>query len=666
MKLAVLLVCVAGAVTAAEAGQGGRQSRGAGTPPPSVSTAVGDAYNQYLLGRRLERDDDIDGAITAYKRAIALDPTAADVQAELAGVYLRQNRVGDSITAAEQALKIAPANPEAHRVLGTLYAAVSDTETRAANGRPAKATDENAAMAISHLEQALVKSEGEADPSLRATLARMYVRTAAYDKAIPILRDLVSRERGWQDGVTLLADAYAGAGKNDEAISWLEEEAPENPRLYATLGDFYERARRWSDSAKAYGIAVDRQPRNVDLKIRYGSVLLNAGGRENAAKARDALNEAASSRTTDQRVLYLLSQAQRRAGDPSLAEATARRVITLNKTSPWGYYALAEALQDRQQYQAIVDALGPVLTDLRSRAADGPSLALLMPHVGFAYEQLGQFDAAIATFGEAHRLDPSDGLITSYLIQATLSAKKYSAAVDLARTARVQSPDDLRLARLHAQALRQNGQPDEAIAVLQGVVARQADRPIVYVALAQVYQDTNHGPDAIKTLEQARVKFPSETAIPFELGAVLEKQKRFSDAEAAFRQVLAIDAAHAPALNYLGYMLADRGERLEESVGYLKKALQIDPDNGSYLDSLGWAYFKGNQLDLAADNLKRAADQLRTNSVIQDHYGEVLFKLGRYDEAISAWTRALAGDDESIDRAGLDKKIQSARQKLKK
>ena len=74
--------------------------------------------------------------------------------------------------------------------------------------------------------------------------------------------------------------------------------------------------------------------------------------------------------------------------------------------------------------------------------------------------------------------------------------------------------------------------------------------------------DDNRGADAVKTLQQARAKFPSETSIPFELGAVFEKQKRFSDAEQAFRQVLAIDASHAPALNYLGYMLADRGERL--------------------------------------------------------------------------------------------------------
>ena len=113
-------------------------------------------------------------------------------------------------------------------------------------------------------------------------------------------------------------------------------------------------------------------------------------------------------------------------------------------------------------------------------------------------------------------------------------------------------------------------------------------------------------------------------------------------------------------------MLADRGERLDESVGYLKKALEIEPDNGSYLDSLGWAYFKKDNLDLAEQNLRKAAGQLLSNSVIQEHYGEVLFKLGRYDDAITAWTRALNGDGQDIDRADIDRKIKSAKQKLPK
>jgi tetratricopeptide (TPR) repeat protein len=113
-------------------------------------------------------------------------------------------------------------------------------------------------------------------------------------------------------------------------------------------------------------------------------------------------------------------------------------------------------------------------------------------------------------------------------------------------------------------------------------------------------------------------------------------------------------------------MLAERGERLDESVNFVKKALQLEPENGSFLDSLGWAYFKADKLDLAETSLRRAAEQLQTNSVIQDHYGDVLLKMGRLDEAIVAFTRALAGDGDSIDRAEIDRKIRTAKQKLNK
>ena len=114
-------------------------------------------------------------------------------------------------------------------------------------------------------------------------------------------------------------------------------------------------------------------------------------------------------------------------------------------------------------------------------------------------------------------------------------------------------------------------------------------------------------------------------------------------------------------------MLAERGERLDESVGYLKKALEMEPDNGSYLDSLGWAYFKADKLDLAeaesAARRRAAEDQLRHPGTLRR---QLLFKVGRYDEAIAAWNRALAGDGDAIDRADIDKKIRDARQKLNK
>ncbi len=635
--------------------------------PNDAEARIGDAYAQYMLGRHLETADDIPGAVAAFRRAAQLDPKGADVVAELAGLYMRQSRLDEAIAAGDEALKIDPDNREAHRVLGIVYATLVESSRRSArNAQNAGAVAENLGKAIQHLEKA-IDPQIDSDPNVRATLARLYIASGNNDKAIPLLTQLVSEEPGWTDGPSLLAQAYAGAGRDADAITWLEKAAADDPDLYTTLAGFSERERRWKDAAGAYDRALAASPRNADLKAQYAGALVNEGGKDALTKARDLLSDVVAARPADIRSMFQLSQVQRRLGDLQGAEASARKVIAANGRSPMGYYALAMALEERRQYQSVVDELEPAVTALRASAGTNgaATVGLLLPHLGFAYQELGDYDKAVATFDEAHTLAPGDATITAYLAQANLSAKKYSAAVEIARAALADNTDDIRFARLEAQGLRQSGKSDEAVGVLRQFLMAH-DRPDAYVALAQVYSDTRRGGDAVKVLQEAQTRYPDDTTIRFELGTVFDKEKRFADAEAAFRQVLQKDPENAPALNYIGYMLAERGERLDESVDLLKKALALEPDNGSYLDSLGWAYYKADKLPLALDNLQRAADQLKSNSVIQDHYGDVLYKLSRYDEAIAAWTRALAGDNDAIDRPAIDKKIKAARQKLKK
>jgi tetratricopeptide (TPR) repeat protein len=671
MKLAALVAAVSVSIPIAADARAAAQGSPRGQRAAPVTTAapekVADAYAQFLLGHRFEESEDETSAIAAYKRAMELDPMAAEIPAQLAGVYLKQSKVQEAIAAAEASIKIAPANREANRVLGTVYAALSESGADpAARGRGANQADANVAKAIHHFELALDGAVAESDPNVRATLARLYVRGSAFEKAIPLLTDLVNQEPGWQDGPLMLVEAYAGAGRSRDAITWLEERTPGDPRLLPALADFYERERRWSEAAAAYSRAIQRAPRNtVDLKTRYASALMNAGGRDNLEQARTALTEVAAVNKTDARVLYLLSQVQRRLGDSTNAEASARRVIAQNAKSPWGYYALAEALEARRQYQAVVDELAPVVAQNRGKSGDNAfDVSILLPHLGFAYQEIGQHDKAVSAFEDARKLAPGDPAIAGYLIEANIAAKKYGAAVDVAKETLAQHPDDLRITRLEAQALRHSGKADAGIALLEEAVKHHTDDPAAYVSLAQAYADADRGAQAVTVLQNAQGKFPKDDGIAFELGTVFDKQKKYAEAESAFRQVLSRDPENAIALNYLGYMLAERGERLDESVTYLKQALKAEPENPSYLDSLGWAYFKSDKLDLAEANLKRAADQLKTNSVIQEHYGQVLFKLGRYDEAIAAWTRALAGDGDSIDKADVDKKIKAAKQKI--
>ena len=130
-----------------------------------------------------------------------------------------------------------------------------------------------------------------------------------------------------------------------------------------------------------------------------------------------------------------------------------------------------------------------------------------------------------------------------------------------------------------------------------------------------------------------------------------------------FRDVIARDPLDAGALNYLGYMLTERGTSRDEAVTLRQRALTIEPDNPSFLDSLGWTYVQQGKLDLADSPLTTAADKLPKNSVIQDHLGDLRLKQNRQADAIAAWQKALAGDGESIERSRVQKKIDAARKR---
>jgi tetratricopeptide (TPR) repeat protein len=668
MKIVAIVAILGVSSSFAEAGQARRAPQRPSAPAtaPAASQAddrVGQAYEQFLRARMI-RDDDVEGAIAAYKRAMALDPSAADIPADLADLYMDEGRMSEAIATAEQALKITPANYAAHRVLGMIYAQMATSLPNGRRGGGSAPPADAMPNAISHLEQSIDNPPTFGDFTARAVLARLYVASGKFDKAIAMLPDLV--KIGWQDGAPLLMEAYAGAGRTAEGIKWLEESAPDNPELYGTLGDFYARARRWSDSASAYEHALEGAPRSFDYRVFMASSLLQTDNLADVIKARDVLREAVTMRGTDERALYLLSQAERRAGDASNAEAAARRLIVQNGRNPRGYVALSEALEDQRRFQPIIDALAPAVTSFSNANDNGFSLTMILPHLGFAYQELGQFDKAISTFETARKIAPNDPSVTLYLIQAQLAGKYYNNAAELAHAARATHPDDLRLARMESLALRRGGKVDQGLAILEDITRTHSDDPEAVVALAQAYVDANRAPQAVKLLQDAQTRLPGDATLALELGAVFDKQKKYNDAENVLRQLLARDPNNAIALNYLGYMLAERGERLGESVDYLKRALAIDPDNGSYLDSIGWAYYKDGKLDLALDNLKKAADQLTTNSVVQDHYGEILYRLGRYNDAILAWTRALSGDGDSVDKGDIDKKIRSARQKLSK
>ena len=144
-------------------------------------------------------------------------------------------------------------------------------------------------------------------------------------------------------------------------------------------------------------------------------------------------------------------------------------------------------------------------------------------------------------------------------------------------------------------------------------------------------------------------------------------------AEQFFRQALDLDPSNAMVLNYLGYMLADKGTKLPEALKMIRKAVEQEPMNGAYLDSLGWAYFKLGQYELAEENLRQAVERDQTDPTVHDHLGDLYEKTGRIRLAATQWELSLTefsksspADIEPSEVAKLQHKLESARVKLAK
>ena len=151
----------------------------------------------------------------------------------------------------------------------------------------------------------------------------------------------------------------------------------------------------------------------------------------------------------------------------------------------------------------------------------------------------------------------------------------------------------------------------------------------------------------------------------FHYGATAEQAGLYEKAADLFRKSIAIDPANsADACNYLGYMWAEQGVHLDEAREMINRALQMEPNNGAYLDSLGWVEFRQGKFEQALANLVRATQNIsRDDPVLFDHLGDTYLKLNRMPQALESWQKALMLDPQNKKLAD---KIDNAKTKLSK
>ena len=360
-----------------------------------AAAAAGDAGYYFLLGRRHESMGDADKAIAAYKQALTLAPNSAELRAELAGLYARQDRAVEAIETAEEALTKDRDNREANRILGSIYAALAEQRLKL---RPGDDPALYVPRAIAALERA--RAQGS-DTPVDLTLGRLYLQTKSYDKAIALLRRVQLEQPGSTELAMMIATAEEGAGRTADAAETLREAITDNPKFFRgliMLAELSEKQGEWDAAADAYMKAQALNPR-IDLASRRAAALINAG---KAPAARDLLQPGAAKPDAEPMVLYLYATALRQSGDLAGAEAAARRLRAAAPNDPRGLYVLAQVLEQRKDFDGAERALREILER-------DPEDATALNYLGYMLAERGQrLDEAVTLVQRALKLEPGN------------------------------------------------------------------------------------------------------------------------------------------------------------------------------------------------------------------------------------------------------------------
>lgn len=530
-------------------------------------------------------------------------------------------------------------------------------------------------------------------PLLRVALAEAYARLSAFDRAEAELRELLARTPGHGPAHQLLGRVLAEQGQIPPATAAAHRAIALDPRDPGGHLLLIELSLDAGKEAAALA-AAEALARELPLEARgFLKVARHYAERGESAHAERMLERAVERAPGDAEVWQMLARAREAQGKLEAAMAAHQKALERDPEDLETLFAVAKLLLRRE------DALGAGAY-LDQAVAVAPQDGGVRIRVALAFLSAQRFDQAVRYLEEARGLSPDDprphyftgvvrqqraakldgarererelraaaaafGAVPSsaelyaqaqvHLANCLTESGDAGRAVDLLRRAIGERPGESGYYTALTAALAKLGRVGEAVELLEKRLAVQTT-PEMVDALASAYQKAGRLPEAIAVLRRALDTAPRDETLLFALGAMYEKSGRFEESIGQMRQVLAVNPQSAQAMNFIGYTLADKDMDLDEAERLVRRALELRPDNGAYVDSLGWILFKRGELERAVEQLERA-ESLMPDAVIAEHLGDVYGKLARRKDAAEAYRRALRVLDREPD-AGVRRAVE--------
>jgi tetratricopeptide (TPR) repeat protein len=651
--------------------------------PRKVDKAA--AYYHYTLAHMYEemvtaygRSDLALKATEEYRLAIEADPSSEFLTSSLAELYVKTGRIADAVREAQDIIKRDPTNLEAHKLLGRIYLR-SLGDMPGGNG-----SDNILKLAIEQYQEIVKLDPQSVDDHL--LLGRLYRLSNDMPKAEAELNTAIKIDPNSEEAVTTLAMLYTDEGDTAHALKVLSSipDSARSAKLYSALGAAYEQRKEYKNAIDSYKHAIVLDRDNLDAIRGLAENYLNDGQLEAALEQYKVISD---SNPEDAQTYVRIAEIYRRQAKYDLALENLKHADTLIPDTAEVPYSMAAVYQAQGRYDEAAKLLQDLLkkteksSEIGTSQTDRNNRAIFIERLGMVYREQENYTAAVETFRKMLTLGDENAR-SGYqeIIDTYRDSKQWPQATAAAKEAVQKLPNDRDLRMVLDAQLADMGDFDQAVADIKGMLKGGPEDRDVHLRLAIIYTRAKRWNDAEQSLakaEQLSGKPDDKAYVSFLRGDLYQRQKMFDQADTEFRKVLAVtpptDPQAAATLNYLGYMNADRGVKLEESLNYIKQALTFEPNNGAYLDSLGWAYFKLGKYDMAEENLNKAAVHMGSDPTVQEHLGDLYQKTGRlklaashWDRAVQEWNKTVPAEQDSEAFAKVQQKLDAAKVRLAK
>jgi tetratricopeptide (TPR) repeat protein len=524
-----------------------------------------------------------------------------------------------------------------------------------------KSQDQQSAPAIVALER--VRGLDPESAELHLSLAQEYLKASRLQEGVALVRKALELRPAYRDAKFLLANLHANAKQYSEAFQLFQELAVENPDdedvvLYLALMDIEQKD--LNSAQMRLHRFLERNPDSASANFYAGRLYQERGQND---RALESYLKAIDLRPGFVQAGTYLGYLQEELGLKAEAAETYSWLSVQTDEATY-HRKLGQLYLEMSQYSLALKALQNLHrldpSDLNNRIK-----------MGLVWVELKEPELAKEAFEGVLEESPDSDNVRFYLANLLEGEGRQTQALKHYDRFKSGSKFFVDALRRRLVILAESGRVKEGERLMQGLRQQKIGEDGALGAedyfdlMVTLYEQAGLRKQALVALDEALDAVPQSERLLYVKGTLLEKEARFDEATEVMKALLRKNPQHAGALNFVGYVWADQGIRLNEAELMIRQALQLRPEDPYILDSLGWVQFRLGRNQEAYKTLKQAMSLKPDEAIILDHLGDVLVKLNRIEEALELYERVrVLGFERDHERVRFDQKWASFSKRL--